>query len=250
MQRFYAAVCLLLCACPKPMVPGGLDAEGLYAQVQAAHRVPETLSCQAKAIIEAPENSGRWPLHILARRPGSLRLEGLTPLGDPAAILVADQGRFAFADLRNNVFFRGPATPRNLSRLIPAPLTADEIVALITGAVPDLPNGVPQSAKREGDGYVLVLAAPGVLQSAGLGDDLRVLWVRRTSERGDILWEVTLEEHEATGGAQVPRVLHLEAPQAKTKVDLRLRNVVASEPPPANAFQLAPPPGSKIEEVQ
>src|SRR3954470_9808626 len=117
MLRVFAL--LLLVGCPKPLVPGALDAEGLSAQVTAAHRGPDTLSCQAKAIIQAPENSGRWPLHILAKRPGSLRLEGLTPLGDPAAVLIADQGRFALADLRNNVFFRGPATPRNLSRLIP-----------------------------------------------------------------------------------------------------------------------------------
>src|SRR6185436_15567059 len=96
---------MLLLGFPRPLVPGALGAEGLYAQVMAVHRGPETLSCQAKATIEAPQNSGRWPLHILAKRPGSLRLEGLTPLGDPAAILVADQGRFAFADLRNNVFF-------------------------------------------------------------------------------------------------------------------------------------------------
>jgi len=227
-----------------------LDPEGLYAQVMAAHRGPETLSCEAKAIIQAPENSGRWPLHILVKRPGSLRLEGLTPLGDPAAVLVADQGKFALADLRNNVFYRGPATPRNLSRLIPAPLTPDEMVSLITGTIPDLPGARPQSARRDGDGALLVLAAPGVVQQAGLGDDLRVLWVRRTTEQGAILWEVTLEEHEDSGGALVPRVLHLEAPSGKTKVDLRLKNVVSGQPPPGNAFLLAPPPGMKIEEVQ
>ncbi len=51
-------------------------------------------------------------------------------------------------------------------------------------------------------------------------------------------------------GARVPRMLHLEEPQAKTKVDLRLRNVLAGKPPPSGAFLLGVPPGMKVEEVQ
>src|SRR5207302_9667795 len=139
-------LCVLCVACPKPQTIAGPapDAHALYAQAQAAHRIPETLSCDAKAFVEAPENGGRYALHVSVKRPASVRIEALTPLGDPAAVLVADQGRFALLDLRNNVFYRGPATPGNLSRLIPAPLTADELVALVTGGIPDLPGAEPK----------------------------------------------------------------------------------------------------------
>jgi hypothetical protein len=227
-----------------------VDAVALLAQVQAAHKVPVTLSCDGKAFVEAPENGGRYALHVSVKRPASIRIEALTPLGDPAAVLVADQGKFALLDLRNNVFYRGPATPRNLSRLIPAPLTAAELVALITGDLPELEGSKPLSARREGDGYSLALSAPGVEQRVSLGGDLRVLNVRRTSERGELLWEVSLDEHDDAGGAQVPRLLHLEAPAGKTKVDLRLRNVLTGKPPPAGAFLLGAPQGMKIEDVQ
>src|SRR5260370_39964565 len=98
---------------------------------------------------------------VSVQRQRSMRLEGLTPLGDPAAVLVADQDRFALLDLRNNVFYRGPATPQNLSRLLPAPLRDEELVSLITGAIPDLPESRPTSSQRDGDGYRLAPAAPG-----------------------------------------------------------------------------------------
>jgi hypothetical protein len=62
-------------------------------------------------------------------------------------------------------------------------------------------------------------------------------------------WEVTLDEHDDSSGAQVPRLIHLDAPSGKTKVDLRLRNIVTGKPPPAGAFLLGPPPGMRIEEV-
>ena len=246
------AVCFCFLGCPKAQVVAGPgpDAAALFAQAQAAHRIPETLSCDGKAFVEAPENGGRYALHLSVRRPGSIRIEALTPLGDPAAVMVADQGRFALLDLRHNIFYRGPATPRNLSRLLPAPLTPDELVAILTGQIPALRDAAPQSARREGDGSLLVLAAPGTVQQVWLGADLRVLKIRRSSERGDLLWEVSLEEHDDATGAQLPRLIHLEAPLGKTKVDLRLRNLIAGKPPPQGAFLLGVPQGMQVEEVE
>ena len=232
-------LCLLCVACPKPQTVAGPapDAQALFAQAQAAHRMPETLSCDAKAFVEAPENGGRYALHISVKRPSSVRIEALTPLGDPAAVLVADRGKFALLDLRNNVFYRGPASPQNLSRLIPAPLTAGELVSLITGEIPE--GGEPQSAKRDGDGYLLTLTG----EQVWLGMDMRVNKVQRPA------WQVTLDEHDDSSGAQLPRLIHLDAPAGKTTVDLRLRNILTGKPPPAGAFLLGPPPGMRIEEV-
>jgi hypothetical protein len=184
------------------------------------------------------------------KRPASLRMEALSPMGDPAAVLVADQGRFAMLDLRNNVFYRGPATPGNLSRLIPAPLRDEEIVALVTGDIPELPGGRPETAVREGDGYRLAIASPRMRQEVVLGGDLRVVQVRRLDAASNLLWSVGLDEHDDASGAQVPRLLHLEAPPDKIKVDLRLRSVLAGKPPPAGAFLLGVPPGVRVEEVQ
>jgi hypothetical protein len=166
------------------------------------------------------------------------------------AVLVADQGRFALLDLRNNVFYRGPATPENLSRLIPAPLRDEELVSLVTGDIPELPGGRPESAVRDGDGYRLVIASARLRQEVTLGGDLRVVLVRRFDAAKNVLWSVGLDEHDDSSGAQIPRLLHLEAPPGRIKVDLRLRNMLAGKPPPSGAFLLGVPPGMRVEEVQ
>ncbi len=243
---------LLATACPTaPVVTGPPpDPGALYIQVKKAHGVPDTLSCDAKAFVDAPENGGRYALHISVKRPASIRMEAITPMGDPAAVLVADKGAFALLDLRNNVFYRGPSTPENLSRLIPAPLRDDEIVSLITGDIPELPDSRPDSAARNGDGYRLVIVPPRMRQEVLLGGDLRVVEVRRFEGRDRLLWSVGLDEHDDTSGAQVPRLLHLDAPPGRIKVDLRLRNVLAGKPPPSGAFLLGVPPGMRVEEVQ
>lgn len=249
-----ACLCLSIygAGCPKPQTLAGPGPEplALLAQAQAAHRIPQTLSADGKAFVEAPENGGRYALHLSVRRPASIRIEALTPLGDPAAVLVADQGRFALLDLRHNIFYRGPASPQNLSRLIPAPFTPDELVAVLTGAIPELRDAQPGSAQRDGEGYRLTLVAPQILQEVWLGSDLRVQKIRRTTGRGDLLWEVALDEHDDSSGAQLPRLIHLEAPLGKARVDLRLRNLITGKPPPQGAFLLGVPQGMQVEEVE
>lgn len=250
-KKFFFLFFLLLPGCPRPALLAGPAPEpaALLQQARAAHALPQTLTCDAKAFVEAPKNGGRYALHISIRRPASVRIEALTPLGDPAAVLVADGGRFALLDLRNGVFYKGPATPANLSRLIPAPLRDEELVSLISGAIPELPDGVAQAAKRQGDGYLLTIASPRSEQEVELGGDLRVLAVRRTRQ-GSLLWSVKLDEHDDSSGVQLPRLIHLDAPLGDEKVDLRLRDILTGRPPPQGAFLLGVPQGMRVEEVQ
>ncbi len=250
--RPYLALLLVAAGCAGPQVVSGPppDPGALYIQVKKAHGVPLTLSCDAKAFVEAPDNDGRYTLHLSVKRPASIRMEAITPIGDPAAVLVADRGRFALLDLRQNVFYRGPSTPENLSRLIPAPLRDEELVSLLTGDIPELPDSRPESAARAGDGYRLVVTSPLQRQEVMLGGDLRVVSVRRLDAGNNLLWVVTLDEHDDSSGAEIPRLLHLEAPPQRIKVDLRLRNILTGKPPPAGAFLLGPPPGIRVEEVQ
>lgn len=245
-----ALALLFACAHARPPAGPPPDPAATLAQVEKAHAVPQTLSCDAKAFVDAPENGGRYSLHLSVSRPGSIRIEALLPTGDPAAVMVADQGRFALMDLRNGVFYRGPATPRNLSRLLPAPFTPEELVSLLTGAIPALPSARPVSSGREGDAILLTLASAGLAEQVTLGGDLRVLRARRSGGKGELLWDVVLDEHDDSSGAQVPRLLHLDAPATKTRVDLRLRNVVAGKPPPQGAFLLGVPHGMRVEEVE
>jgi hypothetical protein len=236
------------------------DPAALWNQARAAHLLPETLSGEAKAFVDAPENGGRYGLNLAVKKPRSIRIEALTPLGDPAAVLIATDGRFALLDLRSNVYYRGPSTPENLSRLLPAPLRDEELVALLTGGIPDLPGAEPVEVRRDGGDLRLVLStvSPGAVDARGyqqevvLGDDLRVKEVRRSRVLGgqtELLWSVQLDEHDGASGQQIPRLLHFMAPERHTEVDLRLRDLLVGKPPPANAFAPLPPAGIPVRDL-
>lgn len=238
-------------ACKQGPPPAGpaVDAAALLEQIEKAHAEPQTLSASGKAAVDAPQNGGRYQIQLVLRRPASLRIAALDPLGNPAALLVADGGRFALLDLRSNVFYRGPSTPENLSRLIPEPLRDDELIALLVGSMPQLRGGRPVEAHRLGDGYLLTLAAGDLTQEVSAGADLRITHVRRLS-RGDLFWEVALDDFDDASGQQMPRHLRLSAPGEKIQVEVQLKERVWGKPTPPSAFQLGPPKGAKIEDVE
>jgi hypothetical protein len=247
--RALAVALALACAGKPPALGPAIDPRVLDEQLAKAHAGPASLTADAKAFVQAPRNSGRYELHVAVKRPDSVRIEALTPVGDPAAVLVASGGSFSLLDLRNNVFYRGPATAQNLARLLPVAMRPDELVSVLTGAIPRLPGGQPQSANRAGDGSVLTFSDGAVAEEVSLGGDLRVTQIRRTSDH-NLLWSVQLDQHQEAGGAQIPLLLHFEAPDAKTQVDLRLRNAETAKEPPQTAFQLAVPQGVRVEEVR
>ena len=258
---------LLLLSCAHGFRGPLPDPAQLWDQARAAHRLPESLSAEAKAFVDAPENGGRYALEIAVQKPNSLRIEALTPLGDPAAVLIAHEGKFALLDLRSNVYYRGPSTPENLSRLLPAPLRDDELVALLTGGIPELAFAEPVSVHNDGGDLRLTLitrprgcppAASGqpaqrlFVQEVLLGADLRVKEVRRevlTGAQPELLWSVRLEDHDGSSGQQVPRLLHLSVPARHTEIDLSLRDVLVGKPPPSRAFALLPPPGVPVRDL-
>jgi outer membrane biogenesis lipoprotein LolB len=238
-------------ACSHAPAPAGppVDAVALLQQIEKAHAEPQTLSASGKVAVDAPQNGGRYQIQIVVRRPASLRIAALDPLGNPAALLVADGGRFALLDLRNNVFYRGPSTPENLSRLIPQPLRDEELVALVLGAVPPLPGARPVEAHRAGEGSVLMLESGEVRQEVSVGPDLRIEHVRRF-RRDAPWWEVSLDDFDDASGQQMPRRLRLSAPAEKIQVDLQLKERVWGKPTSPAAFHLTPPQGVKVVEVE
>jgi outer membrane lipoprotein-sorting protein len=242
------ALLLLLAGCAAAPVASGPagDPQALLEQARKAHEAPASMSCDAKAFVEAPKDGGRYELHVSVKRPDSIRIEALTPVGDPAAVMVAKDGKFSLLDLRAGVFYRGPATPKNLSRLVPVPFRPEELVAALTGAIPELAGAQATDSKRTAEGTQLTFVKDGITQQVVLGNDLRVLQVQRTDENGKPLWAMKLDQPDNS----VPTLVHLDAPEAKTQVTLRLRNVTTGEEPPASAFQLAVPQGMRVEEVQ
>jgi hypothetical protein len=232
------------------------EAQALLEALRAVPRA-RTVSGDAKAFVDAPERGGRYPLFFAVQAPGSLRLDALTPLGDPAVVLVAHEGRFGLYDVREGAYFRGAATAKNLARLLPARLDAAELVALLTGGAPELAGASPLEVRdQEGTRWLVTSTLPagtatlrGERQEVRLGEGLRVLEVRRLwaggPADGSLTLHVQLDEFEG----KVPTRIRIAAPADKISIDLKLKKITVDHAPPPSAFGLAPPAGVRVVEL-
>jgi hypothetical protein len=154
-----AAIAAAVAACTPRVPPPDLALEPapLLAQVQAAASVTHAQG-DARLRVDAPGAKGVVTAWVAVERPDRLHVEALDFFGNPAATLVAADGRLAIYDARAGTFYTGAATAANVARLVPLPLEPERLVALLCGT--PLLVGAPVSAEP-GRGFVALQLEDG-----------------------------------------------------------------------------------------
>ncbi|MDX9720881.1 MAG: DUF4292 domain-containing protein [Myxococcota bacterium] len=140
LRSLAAASLLLLAACPRYPMPEnatGVPSELIDAIEARANSISD-LRISAKADywdFDKNERVAGRDVVISARLPASLRIT-LSSFDKALATLVSDGERFAMIDTQQSVYYEGPASPENLSQLIPLYLSARDFVRVLSGAFP------------------------------------------------------------------------------------------------------------------
>src|SRR4051812_6538431 len=131
------ALFLALCTgCPPKKIDFGTRGEihsaaELLKLTQLAEEQIVSGNGDGKARIDAPQGKGTVGLFLSASRPELLHLETLDFFGKPQGVLVTAQGQFGLYQAQENRYYRGPATPLNVSRFLPVALPPAELVAVM-----------------------------------------------------------------------------------------------------------------------
>lgn len=231
------------------------DPGELADQVRAAQARVQRVKGTARVRVQSPTLSGTVLEFLAAEKPDRLRLETLDFFGNPAAVLVASGGRFSFFDARANVFYRGEATPENVSRLLPVALPAEELVTILCGSAPLLPGRALEVGVE--DGYVLLTIGAGdVGQRLALGPKASVAWsrLRRAGATGvdeTPAYDLTFDRFEDRAGARFPTEVRLDAPAGRAVVELRWRpDLEVQGDLDAGLFRMEPPRGARVIELE
>jgi hypothetical protein len=202
---------------------------------------------EARLKVRNREGRGAVTLYVAVQRPGLLRLESLDFFGRPQAVLVSDGERFGLHQVTEGRFYRGPASPENLSRFLPVILPAGELLALLLGQAPVL-AGARAESRWDGEGaWEVTLQAGAVVQRLKVdGVDFRV---RESRVEGMPAYDLRFSDVRNVGGAFLPHVLQLEARAAETALELVYKDPEVNPPLELGLFDLAPPLDVPVVEV-
>jgi hypothetical protein len=253
-----SALLIALAGCPRVPPPDlSRDPSALLDQVRAAQARVQRVKGNARVKVDAPNVSGTVPEFIAAEKPDRVHLETLDFFGNPAAVLVAADGRFAFLDVRANVFYRGDATPDNVSRLLPVVIPVEELVTILCGSAPLLP-GKPLDATVEGGTLLLTIGAGDVGQRIAVGELASVEWSRvrkagpSSASVSDLApaYDLEFESFQRRGSVRFPGEVRLDAPAGKARVRLAWRDdlEIDGRLDPA-LFRLEPPKGARVVDL-
>jgi outer membrane lipoprotein-sorting protein len=210
---------------------------------------PPVLKAIAKIKVESPDEAFSVKELIIAQKPNRLRLETLSPLGQPGFYAATDGRDLFLFNPSENTYYYGSSTPRNLGLIIPLHLALEEMVSVILGCVPLINHHADTiRCTANENGYVIRLEGSDdnttqVLTLAG--NDLRVV-ASETYVNDGLTWSVNYADYEITGSMAFPRTVIVSLPPEGTTVRINYKKVEFLPEIDSSLFRLSIPRGAKI----
>ncbi len=213
-----------------------------------ANRERILTSLQTSAVMEysGPNGHVKAREQITIRRPASLRVEVLSPLG-VALIVTADANEVAVFDPSKNTIARGPASAAALDRVARIPLAPEQAVRLLLALAPEaaMLSKEPVSSSNEGGENTLSFAlSDGAASQLAFGNgDLAT--VRDQVADGAIDYEVHYSDYRDIGGFAFPHLIEASFPISATTIKFRFDSPIIDQAVPDASFVLNPGPQTK-----
>jgi Domain of unknown function (DUF4292) len=257
MNRALAAIFLsLVCAgCPKRVPPAEFGPEGpltsareVLARVDAVQTAVEALTSDGKLTVDSPQGRGTLGVFVAVARPACLRIELYDFFNRPQGLLVVNGERFGAYSAQEGKFFTGPASPGNVSRFLPLELPVHELLPVLLGQAPRLPDESPELAiQRDPPAYLLRLRAGEAMQQLLVHPEL--FRVQRSEVRGVTAYDLAFDDFLERDDLSFPRDIVLASQAAKARLQLRYSDPTLNPPPDPERFTLQPPEGVPVVEV-
>jgi Domain of unknown function (DUF4292) len=217
-----ALAVLALAGCPPRAPPPdlSLDAAQLLAQVRAAQAKVTSVRGEVRVRVDGPGAKGSVLAFAAAHKPDRVLVQTFDFFGNTASALATSGGELSLYDSRERVVYRGAATPQNLARLVPVPLSAADLATILCGSAPLL-DGEPVRADP-GRGFVeLEIAGADRKQVLRIGPAAAVLSSSLTvAAGGPGSYDVALGALDAFEGKRFPSEVRVSARDPRAEVRL------------------------------
>jgi hypothetical protein len=252
----------------------------------------ETHSCslalQGEAALDYFGDEGRVVGNLLymVAVPEKVRFDAFSPFGMTLSTLTSDGQTFSLFDLREKVFWTGPANTCNMARFAGVPVPAFALVQLLRGVAPVLVHDAPQVSIEWNGGFlgggnyrIEIRSKHQAYEEITLVPyqaDWNKPWQQQrvhvtsvmVEQQGVELYSAELRGHESTVrqpprrdpeglgivyppsgpecSAEVPRRIRISVPVTDRDLIFRIKEVWHNPAIGPDAFQQARPPGTRL----
>jgi outer membrane lipoprotein-sorting protein len=249
------AGCTALRARPTPLraaPPSAVSAEGLLGTVDDRSASLHSFRALADMHYVGPKDRLAVKEIVAVERPDRLRIEMMSAFG--VALQIASDGERLSAYHRGErTYYRGKATADNLARFTRLELALRDVADLLIGLPPGRQRlGHPSIAFEPPQGLWRVTAtvAEGGSQTVWFDPDtLFPVRAEESDRQGNVLYRATYASYTTVSGVAIPREVRFEVPEQSAKIDLRYSEISLNGHFPPELFSFAPPPGSKIVDL-
>jgi hypothetical protein len=243
-----AAACAIAGCATIPALPPRPSPSASREIAALAARDRLLTSLETPAIMEYTGPNGHLKVRerITVRRPASLRVEALSPLG-VALIVAADATQVAIFDPSKDTITRGAATATTLSSVAQIPLAPAQAARLLLALPPDAALTSAPLVPAPADNGMTALTftrADGSTEEIAFRDGNLAL-VRETTAAGTLAYEVHYGDYEDIGAMQFPHTIDARFPATATTIKLRYGNPAIDSVIPDAAFILTPGPQTR-----
>ncbi len=226
-----AASVFFLAGCPvkppPPAPPPSIhpSAEKLLSRLASREKAVKNFWAKVETRIKNQRREASADGALMGLAPDLLRLELIDPVGRPRMTFTSDGRKMGLLVHSEGKFYVGPASPRNLGRILPLGLGLRQVFILLAGGTPLI---------RHKYGRVDWLAGPGQYRLRLGGDPggmYQVLWFARPDlrlvksevldKKSRVLFRAAFSDFRKIGPERFPMHLVLSVPVSKVLVEFK-----------------------------
>jgi hypothetical protein len=187
---------------------------------------------------------------LTARRPASLRVDALSPLG-VALTVTADDAQIAVFNPSRNTLMRGAANATTLARFTRIPMAPAQAVQLLLGLAPEnsILAATPSNSRTEGAMRILSYAGTGTANYELGFRDSQLALVRARDPANQLVYEVNYRDYRDIGAMQFPFELEARFFASATTIKFHYLNPSIDRQITDSTFVLSPGPGTRLIEL-
>jgi hypothetical protein len=246
---------ILLAGCPRPELrfgPAGevTDPAVLLKTLRVRSGELYSLVGGGNLSLKTPHGGGNAAVNIAIQRPASLRAEVLGFFGSPVVTLATDGQKLEIFRTDSGEFSEGPATSRSLSRVVQVEMEPQDLVSLLFGDPPLLPQGNPSALRVDADRRAYALTFVSGDRTEIIYQDLETLLPVGAQVDGPNGWRAEFSDYQSHGDAKIPGKILLLSSNGNVELRLSYRKVRVNLVVQEDLFQLKVPKDAHVVPIE